>query len=230
MAKARMSKIPKSKFHVDFCYFAQLEETLSSFAAKKYGSVLDFGAGHSPYRCFFDCERYVTVDIEQNQEQNIDHVIGVGESIPCEDDSFDLVICMDVLEHCPDTFATLSELRRVLKKEGLLLVLVPFLYREHEMPADFHRFTSVGMAKALGDVGMRGIEVYKLGNRWYTVAATWFEMHIEHGETYTKGIFSRIIRKLASLFIFPILNVTIFKPYPTLDESTFHHLLTSCKK
>jgi SAM-dependent methyltransferase len=48
----------------------------------------------------------------------------VGD-LPFADGSFDLVTCLDVVEHTPDDRRTLSELRRVTRPGGVLLVTVP---------------------------------------------------------------------------------------------------------
>ena len=47
------------------------------------------------------------------------------ERMPFPDASFDLVTCLDVLEHTPDDRCTLSELRRVTRPAGTLVVTVP---------------------------------------------------------------------------------------------------------
>jgi SAM-dependent methyltransferase len=47
------------------------------------------------------------------------------EDLPFEDAAFDVVTCLDVVEHTPDDGATLAELRRVTRPGGLLLVTVP---------------------------------------------------------------------------------------------------------
>jgi SAM-dependent methyltransferase len=47
------------------------------------------------------------------------------EELPFEDATFDVVTCLDVVEHTPDDRATLAELRRVTRPGGLLLVTVP---------------------------------------------------------------------------------------------------------
>jgi SAM-dependent methyltransferase len=47
------------------------------------------------------------------------------ERMPFADASFDLVTCLDVLEHTPDDRRTLSELRRVTRPGGTLVVTVP---------------------------------------------------------------------------------------------------------
>ena len=46
-------------------------------------------------------------------------------AVPYRTNSFDVVLCSHVLEHVPDLGAALSELARVLKSRGLLIVGVP---------------------------------------------------------------------------------------------------------
>ncbi len=51
-------------------------------------------------------------------------------ALPFADDAFDLVICSEVLEHVPDHAAAVSELVRVLKPGGDLVVSVPRYFPE----------------------------------------------------------------------------------------------------
>lgn len=46
-------------------------------------------------------------------------------SIPYSDESFDVVLCIDVLEHIPQDRVALSEIFRVLKKKGWAILQVP---------------------------------------------------------------------------------------------------------
>ncbi|MEE2787608.1 MAG: bifunctional 2-polyprenyl-6-hydroxyphenol methylase/3-demethylubiquinol 3-O-methyltransferase UbiG [Myxococcota bacterium] len=57
----------------------------------------------------------------QETQLDIDYRVGVGEAIPCEDHSFDIVVCVDVLEHVADLDQVLDEVNRVLKPGGLFL-------------------------------------------------------------------------------------------------------------
>lgn len=50
---------------------------------------------------------------------------GVGEFLPFPDDSFDAVLCYDVLEHVADPEKTLAEVYRVLKPGGVFLTVFP---------------------------------------------------------------------------------------------------------
>jgi SAM-dependent methyltransferase len=51
--------------------------------------------------------------------------IGRLEELPWGPGTFDLITCLDVVEHTPDDRVTLAELRRVCKPGGWLLVTVP---------------------------------------------------------------------------------------------------------
>jgi len=51
----------------------------------------------------------------------IEYKQGAGESLPYEDNRFDVVICVDVLEHVSDLRKVISEIQRVLKPGGLFL-------------------------------------------------------------------------------------------------------------
>jgi SAM-dependent methyltransferase len=86
------------------------------------------------------------------------------------DASFDAVMCNQVLEHVVDPALTLSEIRRVLKPGGILLLSVPFIYCEHGMPYDFRRFTAGGLEALLRDhYALR--ETHRLGGVGTVLAA-----------------------------------------------------------
>ena len=50
---------------------------------------------------------------------------GDGTRLPFQDDTFDHIICSEVMEHIPDDSAAAAELARVLKPGGTLAVTVP---------------------------------------------------------------------------------------------------------
>ena len=51
----------------------------------------------------------------------VGYLAGTGEQQPFADDSFDVVVCVDVLEHVRDLAAVIGETRRVLRPGGLFL-------------------------------------------------------------------------------------------------------------
>lgn len=53
--------------------------------------------------------------------REIRYDVGVGEALPYDDNTFDAVACVDVLEHVSDLQRVLDEVARVLKPGGLFL-------------------------------------------------------------------------------------------------------------
>lgn len=51
----------------------------------------------------------------------INYQVGAGESLPCEDSSFDIVYCCDMLEHVQDLGRVIAEIARVLKRDVIFL-------------------------------------------------------------------------------------------------------------
>jgi 2-polyprenyl-6-hydroxyphenyl methylase/3-demethylubiquinone-9 3-methyltransferase len=49
----------------------------------------------------------------------IHYDVGTGESLPYGDESFDVVLCCDVLEHVQDLSKVISEIARVLRRRGV---------------------------------------------------------------------------------------------------------------
>ncbi len=50
--------------------------------------------------------------------------------LPFEDNSFDIVICSEVMEHIPNENSALAEIKRVLKPKGILALSVPRAWPE----------------------------------------------------------------------------------------------------
>ena len=72
-------------------------------------------------------------------------VHGTVYGLPFPEQSFDLVIATELIEHlrCPDL--ALREIWRVLKPDGRLMLSVPFLFRVHGDPEDYFRYTKDGL-------------------------------------------------------------------------------------
>lgn len=56
-----------------------------------------------------------------SSDLDIRYDVGVGEALPYVDSAFDIVVCVDVLEHVQDLSQVLSEVARVLKPGGIFL-------------------------------------------------------------------------------------------------------------
>ena len=63
--------------------------------------------------------------LEYCQQKGLKAHKGLAEALPFEDESFDVITALDVVEHLDDDIAGLKEMNRVLKKGGRKLVFVP---------------------------------------------------------------------------------------------------------
>jgi SAM-dependent methyltransferase len=105
------------------------------------------------------------------------HGLAADGAIPLEDASVDLVWCSEVLEHVPDTAGLLSEVRRVLRTGGRLVVTTPShdlprralialaRFDEHVDPLGQHvRFYSRrSLARVLGEFAFEDVHVASIG-------------------------------------------------------------------
>ena len=105
---------------------------LKALAIPSGARVLDAGCGSG--RTLDELQRYgevlgIELDPEAAQAARArgsgEVLIGRLEELPWEAATFDLITCLDVIEHTPDDRETLAELRRVCTPGGWLLVTVP---------------------------------------------------------------------------------------------------------
>ena len=125
-----------------------------------------------------------------------------GKTFPFKESEFDSVVTNQVLEHVfnPDEF--LSEINRVLKINGKLLLTVPFVWDEHEQPYDYARYSSFGLKSLLEKNGFEILDLRKSVND-YSVLAQLFNAYIY--KITRRNIF---IKNLALILV--IAPVTIF--------------------
>jgi SAM-dependent methyltransferase len=134
-----------------------IHREMVAMAGHVSGRVLDVGCGRKPYESLFKTKEYVGLEVDTPQNRatkKADHFYD-GMGIPFEDNTFDAVICNQVLEHVFQPQAFLKELNRVLKPGGMLILSVPFVWDEHEQPWDYARYSSFGLSSILGNCGFR---------------------------------------------------------------------------
>lgn len=149
-------------------YFARKElykqiKKLSSNLSKK---ILDVGCGQKPYKNLFNFSEYIGMDIEQkggghsHKNEEIE-VYYDGKRFPFNDNEFDSVLCSQVLEHVFEPESFIREINRILKIGGYLLITVPFIWEEHEIPYDYARYTSFGISQLFSRNGFEVISIAK---------------------------------------------------------------------
>ena len=127
--RERTKKAALSILDTDYILDKALVEILS---LKNYENVLDFGAGSSPYRSYIKHTNYTTADVAQNKNFKIDVIIEPNKKIPLNDDSYDLILLTDVIEHLSSPVHCLDTINQSLVINGDLIIK----YASFKAPAE----------------------------------------------------------------------------------------------
>ncbi|HOV90371.1 MAG TPA: class I SAM-dependent methyltransferase [Syntrophorhabdaceae bacterium] len=105
-----------------------------SYIEQEHHTILDMGCGEGigleKLKKQFPQKMVLGIDLEkENVEICKSHQLDVIRSnvydLPLKNESIDLCICIDMLEHLKEPLNGLKELRRILKKDGLLIMTIP---------------------------------------------------------------------------------------------------------
>ena len=123
-----------------FVYFRRLRQSLSLINrySKNKKDIADIGCGLGTLVKLLQ-EKYPTskiIGLDLRDKKQLDYaskicsgksqfIQGNVEDLPFKQNSFDVIVITDVLEHVSKPIKALNELKRTLRKAGILLILVP---------------------------------------------------------------------------------------------------------
>jgi len=145
-----------------------LLDTLQEFSPLIKGRLLDLGCGNKPYFDIYSslCSESIGCDVpfSLHKDSNVE-VLCFAEDIDkhFHKDTFDSIICTEVLEHTLDDRKVMSNINKVIKTGGVLLISVPFTYVLHEEPHDYRRYTYYGLSQLLKDNNFRVVSTHSMG-------------------------------------------------------------------
>lgn len=120
-----------------------IDQELNQLSHSFKGNVLDLGGKKYKKRGRFqppteqaNCWVYLNRDYAERPD-----IIADGKEIPLHSNLFDWIVCVEVLEFIAQPETMISEMGRVLRKGGKIVLTSPFLYRIHDRPNDLQRFT-----------------------------------------------------------------------------------------
>jgi SAM-dependent methyltransferase len=110
--------------------------------------ILDLGCGKKPYYHKFIKGKLICSDINKSRTANL---ICDSHNIPFKKEKFDKVLCINAFYYFSNPFVVIEEVYRILKKDGKLILMLPFIYPIHDVPVDKYRFTEYGIRNLLKD-------------------------------------------------------------------------------
>lgn len=182
-------------------YFDNLFKSLKPYINKiTSGKVLDVGCAYG-----FMLERFpdsfdkfgvdvseYAINIAKNRLPSVAFTVSnVEDSLPFQKESFDIIICNDVLEHLENPAVALENIKRVLKKGGILYINTPNLnsFRKKvlgfadKMEHHISMFTHQELLELLEKVG------FKVEKHWTYINYTYFFFIKFNSNTGTESAF-----------------------------------------
>jgi len=147
--KTRRSRSHPNLFQFDYLHIRHLVDDLkTAIETQLKGSalnILDVSCGSKPYEEFFSpyAGLYVGTDI-RNHHYGLTDSISQTEFLPFKDNAFDVVISTQALHYFPHPERALSEMERVLKRSGQLIISIPGIWF-YSPEVYEHRWTRPGL-------------------------------------------------------------------------------------
>lgn len=160
-------------------YIARTSIRTAAYSFAHADSCLDIGAGTAPYFDIitgaFGVDNYIAMDVAPTDRCEL---VGDGCALPFRGESFDLVVCFDVIQHVVTPDLMVSEIARVLEPGGHCLLTFPFLYAECDFH-DYHRWTMEGMRGSLERCGLKVVVDKRRGGLFFATALglNWVVQH-----------------------------------------------------
>lgn len=165
--KKLLKGIRHTIFHPQWLAFKTDKRQYDTIGRAAKGVVLDIGCADQFIKKYLSHGvEYVGLDYFQTASEwyeTTPDIFGDAQCLPVTTNAVDCVLLLDVLEHIPDPDRCLSEISRVLKDNGTLILQIPFLYPIHDAPLDFQRWTLYGLTNLMDKHGFNNKRVVCMG-------------------------------------------------------------------
>ena len=139
----------KNKIFGEFFVLKQrIKKLIMEVPKSKQDLILDIGCGEKPYYHKLINGKIISIDIKKSKTADL---ICNSHNIALKEDRFNKVMCINSFYYFSNPFKVVEEIGRVLKKDGKLIAIMPFIYPIHDVPFDKYRFTEHGIRNLLKD-------------------------------------------------------------------------------
>ena len=132
------------------------------------GKILEFGATEGSSKNFTkflkinEPSEIIYADKLTNNNEKI-LFENLEKKLSFNNSSIDNVVIFNVLEHVYDVNNAIKEINRCLKPNGFLLGSTPFIYRVHDAPEDYNRYTPTFINEILNKNNFKEVETKIFG-------------------------------------------------------------------
>jgi SAM-dependent methyltransferase len=177
--------------------------------------VVDIGAGPCRYRLFFSHCCYFSQDFAKYEGSTQGPLTDKGQwsygqldfisdvtSLPIPDQSFDAVLCTEVIEHVPEPIAAVYELGRILRPGGRILLAAPLGSGLHQEPYHYYGgYTPYWYRKFLIEAGFSEMRVTPNGG--------FFKHYGQESQRFSSLIDPRRLTGFARYLLMPLWLITL---------------------
>lgn len=157
-----ITKVARSAIHavtnIRGYQYAQVEKFAKG---KNNKEILEIGSGplvkgkyhYSTRHLFSDNNNFIQSDIIESFGHPIIDVTTMKYR-----NKFDVILCLNVLEHVFDYQSAIKNMHTALKKGGVAVIAVPMFYPLHDEPGDYWRFTEHTLKKLFADFRIKNFK------------------------------------------------------------------------
>ena len=164
-----VDKIKNTKINLEYVKKNKAFEDFILNEIKKEDEVLDIGKTMGDKRHqIIKCKTLHTLDLNDfGDYPNI--IFDICSELESElEDKYDKIICLAILEHVYNPFKAVENLKKMLKKNGIIYGYVPYLYYYHAHKnlkfQDYFRFSKDALIYLLKD--FKDLELFPLRGRY----------------------------------------------------------------
>jgi len=140
--------------------------------SKKDCKILDIGSGISPVSPDMKNTKFADISVDAVKflkERGFNSEMEDITKLKEKNESYDVVLCSEVLEHVPDWEKGLKEIKRVLKKDGIAIITIPVYKKYWNIDDDFvkhvQRFEPDKFRESAEKLGFKIIKERPIGSR-----------------------------------------------------------------
>ncbi len=159
--------------------------------------TLDIGSG--PGVMHTSLEGVILIDFMNYENVNI--ITDLNVTIPLSSEIADSIVLSNFLEHIYSAEQIINECHRLLKKDSILYITVPFLMGVHQEPFDFYRYTHHFLTQILNSKGFE-IQEFRCSpdnSTFYHLSESYYRFKIANGSFVAKTLWQ--VQKLIHLVL-----------------------------